>query len=87
MCLRLYCDFIRTHPNLWVYKNVFTHLSYVNRISFLFIYDKIEIDFSANYVISKQAQLHLTEWVVRKDYATKQKITIENASERNYKEY
>lgn len=87
MCLRLDCDFIRTHPNLWVYKNVFTHLSYVNRISFLFIYDKIEIDFSANYVISKQAHLHLTEWVVRKDYATKQKITIENASERNYKEY
>lgn len=48
---------------------------------------KIKVDFSGNYVISKQAQLHPTERVVRKDYATKEKITVENGPERNHKEY
>lgn len=48
---------------------------------------KIKVDFSGNCVISKQAQLPPTQWVVRKDYTTKQKITVENGPERNHKHY
>lgn len=65
-----------------------TQLSYVKMINFLFfIYEKKSKLTSVETVISKQAQLPPTQWVVRKDYTTKQKITVENGPERNHKEH